>query len=136
MSQSERRLEGLFSLFRQDQNPANNQSEEGTETDFQAKNVNEVPFWRASLSRREVLEWLILPTIPLTALVYSAFRVDIRWDGKPTYPPSPTRSSPVPSTPTPILRATTTSNLIVIPTLTPTLIPEKPSRTEILINSQ
>ena len=136
MSKSERKLGGLFSLFQNEQDSSNQQLAEETEPVFQDKIKKVVPFWRASLTRREALAWALLPSIPLTALVVAAFRIDTRWDGKPTNPPTPTRANTVPTTPTPIIRATTTSNLIVIPTSSPTLTPDKPSLKEILINSQ
>lgn len=136
MSQSERKLGGLFRLLKLEQDSSHQQLAEEPEANFQYKPKKVIPFWRADLNRRDMLAWLAFPSIPLTALVVAAFRVNIGWDGKPTYPATPTRVNTMVPTPTPILRVTTTSNLIEIPTSTPTLTPDKPSRTEILINSQ
>lgn len=99
MAEQERKLSGLFQVLRNIQ--VDLSLPKATESLPSFKIPANDNFWRRSLSRREVAAWLIGPGLPLSWIVYTAHQIDIRWDGKPTFPPTAT---PVPTraaTPTP-----------------------------------
>jgi hypothetical protein len=42
------------------------------------------------VSRRELIMWTVGTLTPLAAIVYQANQIDVTWDGRPKFPPTPT----------------------------------------------